>query len=91
MRTGHTEEVRFDTVLTEADVSALRTEVAAFRLPRRRIACGVSVRRDGRERPWQFQAVVDERDQSWTFDRQGTRIVTAMRRVCFILLMARPK
>jgi len=71
MRIGHTDEVRFDTVLIEADVPTLRTEVAALPLPRRRLACGVSVRRDGRERPWQFQAVVDERDQSWMFDRQG--------------------
>lgn len=63
--------MRFDTVLTEADVPTLRTEVAALRLPRRRLARGVSVRRDGRERPWQFQAVVDERDQTWMFDRQG--------------------
>ncbi|WIB11372.1 hypothetical protein [Curtobacterium sp. MCPF17_052] len=29
------------------------------------------MQRDGRERPWQFQAVVDERDESWTFDREG--------------------
>jgi len=70
-RTGHTDQVRFDTVLTRDDVPALRTEVAALRVPRRRLARGVSVRRDGRERPWQFQAVVDECDESWTFDRQG--------------------
>ncbi|PZE37063.1 hypothetical protein DEJ31_08015 [Curtobacterium sp. MCPF17_031] len=63
--------MRFDTVLTQADVPTLRIEVAALRLPGRRLARGVSMQRDGRERPWQFQAVVDERDESWTFDREG--------------------
>lgn len=63
--------MRFDTVLTEADVATLRSQVAALRLPGRRLARGVSARRDGRERPWQFQVVVDEHDRSWTFDRQG--------------------
>lgn len=63
--------MRFDTVLTQADVPMLQTEVAALRIPQRRLARGVSMRPDGSERPWQFQAVVDERDQSWTFDRQG--------------------
>ncbi|MBT2503773.1 hypothetical protein [Curtobacterium sp. ISL-83] len=63
--------MRFDTVLTQAERSVLPTEVAALRLPRRRLARGVSVSRDGRGRPWQFQAVVDDRDESWTFDRQG--------------------
>jgi hypothetical protein len=71
MGISQTGDVRFDTVLTQADVPTLRTEVAALRLPRRRLARGVTVRRDGRELPWQFQAVVDERDESWTFDRQG--------------------
>ncbi len=63
--------MRLDTVLTQADVPTVRAEVAALRLPGRRLARGVTTRRDGRERPSQFQALVDERNKSWTFDQQG--------------------
>lgn len=63
MRIDHTGEVRSDIVLTQADLLTLRTERAALRPPRRRLARGVSVRRDGRERPWWFQVIVDERER----------------------------
>jgi hypothetical protein len=63
--------VRFGEVLGQADVLTLRAEVAALRLPERRLARGVSTRHGQGERARQFQAVIDERRQSWTFDRQG--------------------
>lgn len=63
--------MRFDTVLTQADVPVLQSEVAALRRAARRLARGVTSPRDGSARPRQFQVVVDERDQSWTFDLQG--------------------
>ena len=33
----------------------------------------MTVERDGSAQPRQFQLVVDERDESWTVDRQGDR------------------
>jgi hypothetical protein len=67
------EDVRFDTVLAETDAPTLRAEVAALRRPARRLARGVTLLRGGSARPQQFQLVVDEREESWTFDRQGDR------------------
>lgn len=69
----HHEDVRFDTVLAATDVPILRGEVAALRRPARRFARGVTAARSGSSQPRQFQLVVDERDESWTFDRQGDR------------------
>ena len=65
--------MRFDTVLAAAEVPTIRAEVAALRRPARRLARGVTVPRGGSAQPRQFQVVVDERDESWTFDRQGDR------------------
>lgn len=67
------DDVRFDTVLTTADIPILRVEVAALRRPDRRLARGVTAPRGRVTQPQQFQLVVDERDESWTFDRQGDR------------------
>lgn len=63
--------MRFDTVLAATDVPTLQAEVAALRHPARRLARGLTALRGGSAQPRQFQVVVDERDQSWTFDRQG--------------------
>lgn len=65
------EDVRFDTVLAETDAPTLRAEIAALRRPARRLARGVTLLRAGSVQPQQFQLVIDERDESWTFDRQG--------------------
>ena len=66
-------DMRFDTVLAATNAPSLRAEVAALRRPARRLARGVIVLRDGSAQPRQFQLVIDERDESWTFDRQGDR------------------
>lgn len=66
-----TTDIRFDTVLAAADAPTIRAEVAALRRPAGRLARGVTVLRGGSAQPRQFQVVVDEREESWTFDRQG--------------------
>ncbi|WP_146242954.1 hypothetical protein [Curtobacterium sp. MCBD17_019] len=63
----------FDTVLAAADVPTIQAEVAALRRPARRLPRGVTAPRAGLAQPLQFQVVIDERDHSWTFDRQGDR------------------
>jgi len=67
------EAVRFDTVLAATDTPNLLAEVAALRRPARRLARGVTMMRGGSAQARQFQLVVDERDESWTCDRQGDR------------------
>ena len=64
--------MRFDTVLGPADASNLQTEVAGLRRRQRRLARGVSTGLRESDRPYQFQAFVDEEERSWTFDRQGS-------------------
>lgn len=68
--------MRFDTVLGPADASSLQTEVAGLRLRhrQRRLVRGVSTGLSGNDQAYQFQAVVDEDKQSWTFDRQGSSL-----------------
>jgi hypothetical protein len=65
--------MRFDTLLTRADGPDLAAEVASLRDPRRLLARGLHMSWEGSSSPWQFQMVVDEPEQAWTFDQQGEK------------------